>query len=85
MCLRSLNNTYREIDKEPLDSIAIPKKRTDISNLDPEERDYLESYERGEWISDLTPERVKELQAYARVTLEEREKERESKKEIIDP
>ncbi|QHU83266.1 hypothetical protein D3800_07995 [Microcystis aeruginosa NIES-298] len=61
------------------------KKRTDISNLDPEERDYLESYERGEWISDLTPERVKELQAYARVTLEEREKERESKKEIIDP
>jgi hypothetical protein len=57
--------------KEPIDPLAIHKKRTDISNLDPEERDYLESYERGEWISDLTPERVKELQAYARATLEE--------------
>lgn len=80
-----MNNPNARSHKEPIDSIEIPKKRTDISNLDPEERDYLESYERGEWISDLTPERVKELQAYARVTLEEREKERESKKEIIDP
>ncbi|KAB0242381.1 hypothetical protein EZJ55_19330 [Microcystis aeruginosa EAWAG127a] len=80
-----MNNPNARSHKEPIDSIIIYKKRTDISNLDPEERDYLESYERGEWISDLTPERVKELQAYARVTLEEREKERESKKEIIDP
>jgi len=80
-----MNNPNARSHKEPIDSIEIYEKRTYISNLDPEERDYLESYERGEWISDLTPERVKELQAYARVTLKEREKERESKKEIIDP
>lgn len=74
MCLRSLNNTYREIDKEPLDSIAIPKKRTYISNLDPEERELLELYEQGEWVSKLTPERVKELQSYVEVTWEERKR-----------
>ena len=58
-----MNNPNARSHKEPIDSIKIPKKRTYISNLDPEERDYLESYERGEWISDLTPERVKELQS----------------------
>ena len=80
-----MNNPNARSNKEPIDSIEIPKKRTYISNLDPEERKLLELYEQGEWVSKLTPERVKELQAYARVTLEEREKERESKKEIIDP
>lgn len=80
-----MNNPNARSHKEPIDSIEIYEKRTYISNLDPEERELLELYEQGEWVSKLTPERVKELQAYARVTLEEREKERESKKEIIDP
>ena len=80
-----MNNPNARSHKEPLDSIAIPKKRTYISNLDPEERELLELYEQGGQVSKLTPERVKELQSQARATLEELEKEIESKKEIIDP
>ncbi|MFM7884311.1 MAG: hypothetical protein ACKO8H_21705 [Microcystis panniformis] len=42
-----MNNPNARSHKEPLDSIAIPKKRTYISNLDPEERELLELYEQG--------------------------------------
>ena len=69
-----MNNPNARSHKEPLDLIAIPKKRTYISNLDPEERELLELYEQGEWVSKLTPERVKELQSYVEVTLEERKR-----------
>lgn len=41
-------------------------------DLNPEEQELLDSFERGEWISELTPERLKELQSYAGVILEEK-------------
>lgn len=69
-----MNNPNARSHKEPLDSIAIPKKRTYISNLDPEERELLELYEQGGQVSKLTPERVKELQSYVEVTWEERKR-----------
>ncbi|TRV41619.1 MAG: hypothetical protein EWV53_19735 [Microcystis panniformis Mp_MB_F_20051200_S9] len=69
-----MNNPNARSHKEPIDSIKIPKKRTYISNLDPEERELLELYEQGEWVSKLTPERVKELQSYVEVTWEERKR-----------
>lgn len=69
-----MNNPNARSQKEPLDSIAIPKKRTYISNLDPEERELLELYEQGGQVSQLTPERVKELQSYVEVTWEERKR-----------
>ncbi|MCZ8225944.1 MAG: hypothetical protein ACKPGT_28220 [Microcystis sp.] len=42
-----MNNPNARSHEEPLDLIAIPKKRTYISNLDPEERELLELYEQG--------------------------------------
>lgn len=69
-----MNNPNARSHEEPLDSIAIPKKRTYISNLDPEERELLELYEQGGQVSKLTPERVKELQSYVEVTWEERKR-----------
>lgn len=65
--------------KESINPPFMADKRTDIGNLDLEERELLESYERGEWVSDLTPERVKELQSYVQATWEERK--RDSKRE----
>lgn len=69
-----MNNPNARSHEEPLDLIAIPKKRTYISNLDPEERELLELYEQGGQVSKLTPERVKELQSYVEVTWEERKR-----------
>lgn len=69
-----MNNPNARSHKEPIDSLKIPKKRTYISNLDPEERELLELYEQGEWVSKLTHERVKELQSYVEVTWEERKR-----------
>lgn len=40
-----------------------------MTKLDKEEQEILDSFERGEWISDLTPERLKELQSYAKAAL----------------
>ncbi len=42
-----------------------------INNLDPEERDILESYERGEWQPvENVHEEIRRYEAYARATLE---------------
>ena len=58
-----------------LDPATLHARRTDISNLDPEERELLESYERGEWVSDFSPERLQELQSYVRETWKLRDQE----------
>lgn len=41
-----------------------------MTSLDREEQELLDSYERDEWISDYTPERLKQLQTYADATLQ---------------
>jgi hypothetical protein len=41
----------------------------DFDDLDPEEQELLESIDTGEWVSELTPERLRELQEDALKTL----------------
>jgi hypothetical protein len=43
----------------------------DFDDLDPEEQELRDSIDSGEWVSELTPERLQELQEAARNTLEE--------------
>jgi hypothetical protein len=66
-----------------LDPATLHARRTDISNLDPEERELLESYERGEWVSDFSPERLQELQSYVRETWKIREQEEAELKKLL--
>jgi predicted DNA binding CopG/RHH family protein len=40
-----------------------------MTKLNPEEQEILNSYERDEWISVGTPERIAQLQSYAKATL----------------
>jgi hypothetical protein len=42
----------------------------DFDDLDPEEQELRDSIDNGEWVSELTPERLQELQEAARKTLD---------------
>lgn len=67
MTINQLGFTQKTIDEHEQQCLAL---NPDFDDLDPEEQELRDSIDSGEWVSELTPERLQELQEAARRTLE---------------
>ena len=67
MTVDQLGFTSKIIDEREQQCLAL---NPNFDDLDPEEKELRDSIDHGEWVSELTPERLQKLQESARKTFD---------------